>query len=398
MHIILFDTDLREALLPFTYTRPVCEIRLGILTIREKWEKIFNTTSSSFITSEFLEPIFPIDIREDNYLINGAALPNQGLAEVIRSMNSGEALMLSGELIAARLSKASFEKLLVKQDLDELAGFEIEPDLVYLLDSITRITELSSDQILSDMQILGLENSIPADIEVIGEYPVYIDPKAEVERAYINAKDGPVYIGPNTLVMDGAKLRGPVCIGAGTTVKSHAYLSKGVCVGPKCEVSGEIKHSVILGYSNKSHEGYLGDSVVGEWCNLGALTSNSNLRNSFTAIKMWDYEKQSMQSSGKMKCGFFMGDYSRTAIHTQINSGTVIGVSCHLFGQETISSFVPCFTWGNMQSPVEYDLEKAVDAITTFRSFKGVETEAGIKDLLATLFKHTGSYRTNYTS
>lgn len=396
MHIILFDTDLRDALLPFTYTRPVCELRIGILTIREKWEKMLGSKSTSFITTEHLEPIYPIAINEDNYLINGGALPNQGFANVIRTLNSGEALMLSGELMAARLSKASFEKLLVKQDLDDLVGFEIEPDLVQVVDSLSGITELSRDQIEADIRLLGVESSPGQTIDVPGDHPVFIDPLAQVENAFINAKDGPVYVGPNVLVMDGAVIRGPVSVGAGTVVKSHAYLSKGVCVGPACEVGGEIKQSVMMGYSNKSHEGYLGDSVIGEWCNLGALTTNSNLRNSFTEIGIWDYTKESVVSSGKRKCGFFMGDYSRTAILSKINSGTVIGVSCHLFGNETISSFVPSFTWGHMSDPSEYQLEKAISAIRTFRAFKNMETSTETEGLIERIFKLTNVYRSKH--
>ncbi|MCB0665897.1 MAG: hypothetical protein KDC80_08760 [Saprospiraceae bacterium] len=398
MHIILFDTDLRDTLLPFTHTRPVCELRVGILTIREKWEKMCGTTSISYITTEHLEPLYPISIHEDNYLINGAALPSQAFIEVIKSLNSGEALMLRGELVAARLSKSNFEKLLVKQDSADLVGFEIDPDIVNLLDALPKYTEISRDQILADMEMLGQIDAVPQQVEVLGNHPVYIDPEASVERAWVNAKDGPIYVGPGALIMDGAKLRGPVSIGANSIVKSHAFLSKGTCIGPYCEVGGEVKQSVMLGYSNKSHEGYLGDSVVGEWCNLGALTSNSNLRNTFSEIKSWNYQTEQMDSLGKRKCGFFMGDYSRTAILTQINSGAVIGISCHVFGAETITSFIPSFTWGNQDHPVEYQLEKAIDAISIFRSFKGASTGDELRDLLTRIFKMTGIYRSKHTA
>lgn len=397
MHIILFDTDLRDVLLPFTHTKPVCELRVGILTIREKWGRMLGTTSISYITTEHLEPSYPIKINDDNYLINGAAIPNDAFIEVIRTLNSGEALMLKGELVAARLSKVSFEKLLVKQDSADLVGYEIEPDLVSLLDSLTSFTETCRDQILADMELMGRTALVPEGLDVVGDYPVFIDTDATVERAFINAKEGPVYVGKDTLVMDGANLRGPVSIGDGSIVKSHAFLSKGTCVGPKCEVGGEIKQSVMLGYSNKSHEGYLGDSVIGEWCNLGALTSNSNLRNTFSEISIWNYEKEQPEPTGKIKCGFFMGDYSRTAIHTQINSGTVIGISCHIFGAQTIAGFVPSFTWGNMDSPAEYDLEKAIQSISTFRSFKGEATGDELKDLLTRIFKQTGVYRSKHS-
>ncbi|MCB0685108.1 MAG: glucose-1-phosphate thymidylyltransferase [Saprospiraceae bacterium] len=398
MHIILFDTDVRDALLPLTYTRPVCELRVGVLTIREKWEKMLGTLSSSFITTEYLEPLFPIAIHDDNFLINGSVLPSQGFVDVIRTLNSGEALMLAGELMAARLSKDSFEKLLIKQDLDELVGYEIEPHLIQMLDSLTVMTELSRDQIAFDIRLLGEADQVPDGLEIPGDYPIFIDPDARIERALINASDGPVYIGPQAHIMDGATLRGPVSIGAGTIIKSHTFLSKGVCIGPSCEVAGEVKQSVILGYSNKSHEGYLGDSVIGEWCNLGALTSNSNLRNTFTPVKMWNYSTGAMEVTQKNKCGFFMGDYSRTSILTKINSGTVVGVSCHLYGEEVMSSFIPSFSWGNSSNPTEYHLDKALEAIAIFRSFKGASTSDEIRELLTRIFKLTDIYRSKHNA
>jgi UDP-N-acetylglucosamine diphosphorylase/glucosamine-1-phosphate N-acetyltransferase len=398
MHIILFDTDLREALLPFTYTRPVCELRIGVLTIREKWEHMLSPVSVSYITTEHLEPIYPIEINDDNFLINGALLPDENFVTLLQSLQSGEALMLQGELIAARLSRKSFEKLLVKQDLEDLVGYEVDPSTVNLLESITAITEMSRDQIAADMFLLDQRQYVPEGIDILGEFPAFIHPDARVERAYINATDGPVYIGPGALIMDGVKLRGPVSIGAGSVIKSNAYLSKGVCIGPGCEIGGEVKKSVFLGYSNKSHEGYIGDSVIGEWCNLGALTTNSNLRNSFSDVKLWNYIKGIAESSGKRKCGFFMGDYSRTAILTQLNAGTVIGISCHIFGAGTPPAFLPSFTWCGTNSAVEYELDKAIEAITVFRSFKNIQTGDEVKNAISAIFELTAQYRLAYNS
>ncbi len=394
MHIILFDTDLRESLLPFTYTRPVCELRLGILTIREKWQRILNARTVSYITPEHLEPLYPIEINVDNLLINGAALPTEEFKDILLGLQQGEALMQQGELIAARLSKDSFEKLLIKQDLDELVGYEIEPGKVMLLDSLTAITAISQQQIGPDMQLLvPEETALPSGVDWIGDHSVFIHPQARVERVWINATEGPVYIGQDAHIMDGARLRGPVAIGQGTVIKGHALLSKGVCVGPFCEIGGEVKQSVFLGYSNKSHEGYIGDSVIGEWCNLGALTTNSNLRNTFSNVNVWDYGKNLPVSSGMRKCGFFMGDYSRTSILTRINSGTVIGVSCHIFGEGITAPFVPSFSWGGVESFAEYDFEKAFDAITVFRSFKNQPTGEDIRSILTAVLNLSAAYR-----
>lgn len=399
MHIILFDTDLRDSLMPFTYTRPICEIRLGILTIREKWERLLQAKTVSYITPEYLEPTYPIQINDDNLLINGAAIPNNEFKDTLLNLQSGEALMLQGELVATRLSRSSFEKLLIKQDLDDLVGYEVDPSTLTLLDSLPAITEISKNQIQSDLRLIsGAESFAPEGIDYTGNHQVFIHPQARIERAFINAEDGPVFIGQDAHVMDGARLRGPLTIGNGTIIKGHAFLSKGVCIGPHCEVGGEVKQSVFMGYSNKSHEGYIGDSVIGEWCNLGALTSNSNLRNTFTPINVWDYRKNAFVSSGQRKCGFFMGDYSRTSIMTQINSGTVIGVSSHVFGQGTASSLIPSFTWGGVQENAEYELEKALDAVTVFRSFKNFVTGEDIRNTLIAIFNQSSTHRIPLTS
>jgi len=397
-NIILFDTDVREALLPFTHTRPVCELRVGVLTIREKWNALLGPVSFSHITSEHLESQYPINISEDNYLINGAAIPTEALKDQIIRLESGEALMLGEELIAARLSKEKFEKLMVMQDLDDLVGYEIEEKDVRLLESIIGITDMSSEQISCDMALLGLHKSqYPEALKVLGSHTVYIDETARVEQVFINAEDGPVYIGANAHLMDGARIRGPVSIGEKTIVKSHAFLSKGVCIGPLCEIGGEVKHSVFLGRSNKSHEGYIGDSVIGEYCNLGALTTNSNLRNSFTEIGVWSYLLSRIEPSGKRKCGFFMGDYCRTAILTKINSGSVIGVSCHLFGEGTAKGFIPSFTWGGIGDYDQYDLMKAIKTAAIFRSWKEAETDGVQEELLSQLFQLTAIHRDDIT-
>jgi UDP-N-acetylglucosamine diphosphorylase/glucosamine-1-phosphate N-acetyltransferase len=393
-HIILFDTDIRESLLPFTYTRPVCDIRLGILTITEKWRQLEKEAEISFITPEHLEPLYPISINDDNYLINGGLLPTQENAKEIRSLDSGEAVMLKGELVAARLSRAQFEQLLVKQDMDRLKGYEGSASAFRFVSNLAEIADVSVEQIGADMQLLSLGQ--PANqiefIRISGEHPVFIHPSSKVEQCLINADDGPVYIGARVHIMDGAKLRGPVAIGHDSIIKSHAFLSKGVCIGPHSEVGGEVKHSVFLGYSNKSHEGYIGDSVIGEWCNLGALTSNSNLRNSFTYVQVWSHDKNQVVSTGKRKCGFFMGDYSRTAIHTKINSGTVIGASCHVFGEGTAKVFLPSFTWGGITETSVYDFDKAVAAASIFCSFKDQILGESKKAVLQAIFSQSAVY------
>ncbi len=393
MHnIILFDTEVREALYPFTLTKPICELRLGILTIYEKWQRLIPDGNLSYITSDYLEPLYPINIQESNLVIAGALIPTEKVRDLIFNLGENEALMCNGELVAACLSRTQFEKLLADEDMDDITGFEVDPDGVDMLGSVLEIASRSFAQISSDLKLLS-EDASQTEIEYQGDHPVFVSDQANVERALIQAKDGPVYIGPGAHIMDGARLRGPVSVGKSSIVKSHAFLLKGACVGPHCEVGGEIKGSVIFGYSNKSHEGYLGDSVIGEWCNLGALTSNSNLRNTFSEINVYDYRKRSVVSSGKRKCGFFMGDYSRTAIGVQINSGTKIGISCHVFGQGVARIHIPSFTWGGIEQFEDYDIERAINAATIFRGFKENETEDNHIKILQYLHSHTAVER-----
>ncbi|NND32392.1 MAG: glucose-1-phosphate thymidylyltransferase, partial [Saprospiraceae bacterium] len=268
---------------------------------------------------------------------------------------------------------------------------------VQLVGCLTDLTQIATDQILADMQLMGLGKQAPEynRSNITGDHLIHIDPSARIEYAFINATDGPIYIGADALVMDGAKIRGPAAIGSNAIIKSHAFLSKGVCIGPHCEIGGEVKHSIFLGNSNKSHEGYIGDSVIGEWCNLGALTSNSNLRNSFTDIQLWDYKQSRPMPTGHHKCGFFMGDFSRTAIQTQINSGTVIGVSSHVFGNGMAKVLVPSFTWGGIDDTELYDVEKAIAAAAKFCSFKDQSLTNETEELLRHLYAESAKDQEN---
>lgn len=386
-HIILFDSDIRDALLPLTYTRPIAEIRLGILTIREKWASVFRDATFSYITSDYLEPLFPIDIQDDNLLINGGMLPTDSILPTIRHLQKNEAIMVGDDLIAARLSQRQFELLLNGEEMEDLVGYEVSRSDIEMIEVLSKLVDQSHQEIGPDMQRLGLDISPGHSLDIPGTHPVYVDPTAKVERALIRADDGPVYIGPHAQIMDGACLRGPISIGEGSLIKSHAVLIKGVCIGPNCEIGGEIKRSLFLGYSNKSHEGYVGDAVVGEWCNLGALTTNSNLKNTFSEVKHFHYSEGRMVGSGSRKMGFIMGDYCRTAIMTTINAGTSIGVSCHVYGQGVASGLIPSFVWGGIESEQVYHLEKAVNAASIFRSFKGHDMPEELEGLLRRLYE-----------
>ncbi len=387
-HVILFDSDLRAELLPLTLTRPVSELRLGILTLRQKWNHLFKEASFSHITSDELEALFPIQIQDVNTLINGSVIPSVKLKQLIEGLGTNEALMHKGELVAAVLPRAQFEHLVKADDLDDLTGYEVDAGEVTFASQIWDLCDLSAAQVAKDMELLNLSHNWTDN--VMGDFTIFVHPTAKVERVTFNAIDGPIYIGREAILMDGAHMRGPLSIGDKSIIKMGANIYGGTSIGPGCIVGGEVKHSTILANSNKSHEGYLGDSFIGEWCNLGALTSNSNVKNTFSQVKVWHYPTRSFQETLQQKCGIFMGDYCRTAIHTRINAGTVIGVSCHLFGHHTFSGFVPSFSWGERD---EYDISRAKEAATRMQALKGRIIETPVLDLLDRLHKDTAQER-----
>ena len=395
-HIIFFDFDSHDRLLPLTLTRPVSELRLGILTIREKWALLFESASFSHITTEALEPLFPISIQDENILINSAAIPSRSLQYLIADLALNEALMLDGELIAARLPRQQFEYLLRGGDLEDITGFELEQD-IQIIRNLWELPNLSKAQISEDLALMSREDKDhPKGLEVKGDHTVFVHPTAKVDSAILNAEEGPIYIGKEAWIMDGSILRGPIAIGDGSVVRMGSKLFGGTVVGPKCVVGGEIKNSTLLGYSNKAHEGYLGDSMIGEWCNLGALTSNSNVRNTLSSVQVWNHAKSVREDSGQMKCGVFMGDYCRTGIHAQLGAGSVIGVSCHLYGQGFCRPFVPSFTWGGMDSMATYDLEKAIQVSILSQASKGRILEQVHRGLLRRIYQESQTDRANF--
>ncbi len=397
-HIILFDSEIRDQLLPITLTRPVSDLRLGILTIKEKWSHLFGSASFSHITSEDLEPLYPISIQEENLLINSAVVPSHSLKQLIQGLTLNEALMLGGELIAARLPRQQFENLLQGSDLDDIEGYELQRDEIKLVRHLWQIPSLSTSQVAVDMDHFKDTDSKHVDsISIVGDHPVLIHPTAKLDSVIINADDGPVYVGAEAWVMDGSILRGPVAIGDKSVVRMGAKLFGGSVIGPSCVVGGEMKNSTILGYSNKAHAGYLGDSLIGEWCNLGALTSNSNVRNTLSAVKVWNHVDRVRKETGLLKCGVMMADFCRTSIHSKLGAGSVIGVSCHVFGEGFSRPYVPSFTWGGMDSTSSvYELEKAMKVNVQAQAHKGKIMEQPMRELLRRLFATTQADRDQY--
>jgi UDP-N-acetylglucosamine diphosphorylase/glucosamine-1-phosphate N-acetyltransferase len=362
-NIILFDPDTRDQFLPMTFTRPVGELRIGILTIREKWERQLNG-SVSYITQDYLSEKYPIDIAEDNFVVNGAVLPNDALCQLIETLNNNEALTKDGELIAARLDRLQFQRLMSDSDIEELAGFELENVKYTTLNHVWDLFKFNDVALKEDFNLVTAgRKSAPLSNSnrVVGDASqIFLEEGAIVECSIFNTIKGPIYVGKNAEIMEGCVVRGGLAMCEGSLLKMGAKIYGATTLGPHCKVGGEVNNAVLLAHSSKAHEGYLGNSVIGEWCNLGADTNTSNLKNTYEEVKLWNYPKQSFVKTGMQFLGLIMGDHSKCAINTMFNTGTVVGVSANIFGAGFPRNFIPSYSWGGGTAAYEtYNLKKA---------------------------------------
>jgi len=393
-NIILFDDDYRHRFLPLAFTRPIGDFRVGILTIREKWEKWLQG-NVSYITQDYLSERFPIEIDDDNFIINSRALPSAQLCSLVRQMGTNEALLWKEELIAARLDRKQFNRLINDEEFEDLQGFDIEGISFLQIQQLTDLFRLNEEALRLDFEILTNDRiSEPVTISnwINGEGKIFVEEGAKIECATLNATTGPIYIGKNAEIMEGCTVRGPFALCENATLKMGTKVYGATTVGPNSVIAGEIKNTVIFGNSNKGHEGYLGDSVIGEWCNLGADTNNSNLKNNYQDVRQWSYVNDEFADTGLMKCGLVMGDHSRCGINTMFNTGTVVGVSANIFGGGFPVKFVPSFAWGNGNFET-YELAKALDTAAKVMENKGVEFNVLDRLILMRVFEDTAKYR-----
>ncbi|MDE6515415.1 MAG: GlmU family protein [Bacteroidales bacterium] len=355
MNYILFDdVQIRQQLLPFTFTRPIAEIRLGIDTIRQKWER-FLGQEVSILTEANLAGKYPLRQADDNLLINAAVLPDAALVKAVTGLKADQALS-SEDLIIAHHIKGGM-------DGGEAVTEEIEYDRpVRVIENNWDIFLLNAEQIKLDVPALTAGRAsqpLSATNRVIGAENIFVEAGARVEMAMLNASEGPIYIGKDAEIMEGAMLRGPLVVGEASVIKMGAKIYGGTTIGPHCKVGGEVNNAVIFGYSNKAHDGFLGNAVLGEWCNLGADTNNSNLKNDYSTVKVWSYAADAFVQTGEQFCGLFMGDHSKTAINTMFNTGTVVGVSANVAAAGFPRQFIPSFTWAGKPYPIDKALETA---------------------------------------
>lgn len=395
-NLILFENETRTNLLPFTYTRPTCEIRLGALNIREKWECALNG-SGSFITEDYLSEIYDIKLSEKNYLINGAVLPTPELVNQVLQLGVGEAIVYNDELIAALLDLGEFNRL-IEDDIEVLSSYDLSDSQNFLkVNHLWDLFALLDWAIRFDFnKITEGKNSEPLPISntLIGSPSwLFIEKGAVVEGATINTSTGPVYIGKNATVMEGANIRGPFVLGECATVKMGAKIYGPTAAGPYTTLGGEIKNVLMLEHASKGHEGYIGNSVIGAWCNLGADTNCSNLKNNWTEVKIWNYEKRDFLPSGQLKAGLFLGDYSMTSINSMFNTGTVVGICCNIFGTGFPEKFIPSFTWGGTSQNETYRVDKAIAAIERMKNIHKQTFTVEERIMLLKVFEDSAKFR-----
>jgi len=389
MNYILFDGEVRNALLPFTYTRPVADIRVGILTIREKWEKRLGFTTTT-LTEEYLEEKYPMIEMEQNVLINASFLPSDALIETIKNLQENQAIF-KGEEIVAFFSTDTQEV----ENFDAFEQIDFEGDLIQIKNTWD-IFSRNAEVIQQDFDFItaGRKSAeIPEMTVAFNKENIFIEDGAKLPLCSLNAEGGPIYIGKNTQIMEGSMIRGPFALCDDSVVKMGAKIYGGTTIGSNSKVGGEVNNSVIFANSNKGHDGYLGNAVIGEWCNLGADTNNSNLKNNYAEVKLWSYETGRFAKTGLQFCGLMMGDHSKCAINTMFNTGTVVGVSANIFGSGFPRNFIPSFSWGGSAGFTTYQMNKVKEVATVVMKRRNIEFDEKEVRILEYIFEETKQYR-----
>ncbi len=391
MNYILSDGYHRENLFPFTFTRPVCDIRIGILTIREKWEKWLGTSVSS-LTEEYLSEKFPVKVGKENIVINGNYLPNAALLAAVQNLKKGEALMDGDQYIAY-----TCQEILTAFNSEDFVLIPFESP-VLTVKNTWDIFSKNGEALQSDFDLLtkGRKSQpISTTNRVLNPENIFIEEGATVEFSILNASTGPIYIGKNALIMEGCMVRGGLALCDGAILKMGAKIYGPTTAGPGCKLGGEVNNSVLFANSNKGHDGFLGNSVLGEWCNIGADTNTSNLKNNYAEVRLWNYKTEGFAKTGLQFCGLMMGDHSKCGINVMFNTGTVIGVSANIFGSGFPRNFVPSFSWGGASGFTAFLPKKSFEVATAMMERRGMqfnETEARI---LEHVFELTQKWR-NY--
>lgn len=390
MQLVLADDQHRDHLLPFTFTRPVADLRVGILTIRRKWELLlgFQSGSSTSLTRSYLSEKYTPGTDTNCLLVNGALLPDDSTLRMIQALKPNQQLVWQDRVLAAMLHRdilagSDYLKLAIEADPVHYIGTPIlvqRPwDIFTFNDSALRFDFALLTRNRRSEKISGNNQTNKPD-------DIFIEPGAKVECAILNAATGPIYIGKDAEVMEGAMIRGPFALGEQAVIKMGAKIYGATTIGPGSKVGGEVSNSVIFANSNKAHDGFLGNSVLGEWCNLGADTNNSNLKNNYSEVKVWNYVQNDFTGTGLIFCGLFMGDHSKCSINTMFNTGTLVGVFANIFGAGFPAKYVPSFSWGSDQGGEMFMIDKALSLAEKVMARRNVALTDPDRNILSHLY------------
>lgn len=351
----------------------------------------------SYLTQDYLAEKFEMDYGEENYLVNGSLLPTAQMLRLIQQLEYSEAILLNGELLAAKLTGTQIEQLIKDEDFDELAGYEVQDTEILKLSGVYDIFQLNDKAIQADFELLTADRTsapLSGTNLLIGPADqLFIEKGAEIEGATFNTTKGPIYIGRNALVMEGALVRGPFAMCEKSVLKMGAKIYGATTLGPNCKVGGEVNNIVMQANSSKGHEGYLGNSVLGEWCNIGADTNCSNLKNTYANVKIWNYPEERFKDTGLQFCGLVMGDHAKAGINSMFNTGTVIGVATNIFGTGFPRNFVPSFAWGGHQGFSTYRTSKAFETMERVLERRQLKLTVQDRLILLRVFEETAKYR-----
>lgn len=358
MQLVFSDAQYWQNFLPLTFTRPLAELRCGVLTFKERWQKLLEIDEISFLTEDYLQEKYPKPELKESLFLLPNFLPSTELVSKIKELKLGEALVYEDELLAARVDMENFS---LKQ-IHKMT--EVEESLVFYKQACDLFT-YNEDAINFDFDLLTKGKKSAKLSETNGFLgnlnDLFVEEGAEIEYSTINCKTGKIYIGKNAEVMEGSHIRGPLALGENSKINMGAKIYGATTIGPQCKVGGEINNIVMFGFSNKGHDGFVGNAVVGEWCNLGADTNSSNLKNNYAEVKLWDYQDKKFKNTGLQFCGLIMGDHAKSAINTQFNTGTVIGVGANIFKSGFPPNLIDNFSWGGMKGDEKFNLKKAYE-------------------------------------
>jgi len=407
MNLLFFDDDLRTALLPLTYTRPMAELRVGILKIAEKWQAHLKvhlngaTFKSSYLTASYLQTKFPINYssgnQSENLYLNGAVCPNSELIHAILKLKPNESVITKDRILALRTSKKFQNFELLQHFVFSPKSHRQEIESPTIIERPWHIFQKNRAEIISDFELLtaGRKSQPITDkfTAVYGRENIFLEEGATVRASILNAENAPIYLGKNSTVSEGSIIQGAFALGENAVVNAGAKMRGDSTIGDFSKVGGEVSNSVLQGFSNKGHDGFLGNSVLGTWCNLGADTNTSNLKNNYSSVKVWDYQTENFTNTGQQFVGLLMGDHSKASINTMFNTGTVVGVGANVFGAGFHPKFVPSFSWGGQDNFDTFRFDRFIKLAQIMMQRRNQELTEGEKKLLRHIWETTQKYR-----